>query len=108
MSKYGNRMTCADGIKFDSKKESLRYLELKMLERAGIISNLRLQVPYVICPSVILNGRKQRPVIYKADFVYVGENGQEIVEDAKGCRLPMYVLKRKLMKHVYGIEVVES
>ena len=41
-SKYGNIKTRVDGILFDSKKEAKRYLELKLLEKAGRIVTGRI------------------------------------------------------------------
>ena len=99
--KYRNIKTTIDGITFDSKRESIRYCELKLLAKAKKIQNLRLQVPYVIR----VNGEKICK--YIADFVYV-EDGQEIVEDVKGMRTREYVLKRKLMKAVFGIDIRET
>ena len=99
--KYRNIKTTVDGITFDSKRESIRYCELKLLAKAKKIKNLRLQVPYVIR----VNGEKICK--YIADFVYV-EDGQEIVEDVKGMRTREYVLKRKLMKAVFGIDIRET
>ncbi len=99
--KYRNIKTTVDGITFDSKRESIRYCELKLLAKAKKIQNLRLQVPYVIR----VNGEKICK--YIADFVYV-EDGQEIVEDVKGMRTREYVLKRKLMKAVFGIDIRET
>ena len=107
MSKYRNVKTVVGGIKFDSKKEAARYCELKLLARANVIRDLRIQVPFEIVPSVTIGGRKQRPVVYKADFVYT-ENGAQVVEDTKGMRTAEYIIKRKLMKHVHGIEVKET
>ena len=99
--KYRNIKTTIDGITFDSKRESIRYCELKLLAKAKKIQNLRLQLPYVIR----VNGEKICK--YIADFVYV-EDGQEIVEDVKGMRTREYVLKRKLMKAVFGIDIRET
>lgn len=107
MSKYRAVKTVVDNIRFDSKKEAARYCELKLLVKADVIRDLRLQVPFEIVPSVIIGGRKQRAVMYKADFVYT-ENGEQVVEDTKGMRTAEYIIKRKLMKHVYGIEVLET
>ena len=107
MSKYGNKKTDIDGITFDSKKEATAYCELRLLLRAGKIKDLRMQVPYEIVPSVKIHGVKQRAVKYIADFVYI-ENGQEVVEDVKGVRTREYVIKRKLMKHVHGIDIRET
>lgn len=50
-SKYGAVKTTIDDITFDSLKEAQRYKELKVLERAGMITNLRLQVPYILIPK---------------------------------------------------------
>lgn len=107
MSKYGNRKTTLDGITFDSAREAKRYAELRLLERAGQIFNLQRQVPFVLIPKQVRDGKTiERPVVYKADFVYT-ENGQEIVEDTKGMRTKEYVIKRKLMLWQYGIQIRE-
>ena len=45
-SKYGARKTIVDGITFDSKKEANRYRELKLLEDAGEIEKLKMQVAF--------------------------------------------------------------
>ena len=92
-SKYGNKKTIIDGITFDSKKEGNRYCELKLLERAGQITDLKLQVPFEICPSQ----QGERAIKYIADFTYT-ESGKKIVEDVKGKRTDVYIIKRKLFK----------
>jgi hypothetical protein len=46
--KYGAKRTEVMGIKFDSKKEANRYLELKMLARAGKIRDLKLQPKFLL------------------------------------------------------------
>lgn len=107
MNKFGNRKTLFNGITFDSRREAKRYAELVLLLRAGQISNLRRQVPFELLPSQKRNGKViERPVKYVADFVYI-ENGQEVVEDAKGLRTKEYILKRKLMLWQYGIQIKE-
>ncbi len=105
--KYRSIKTVVDGITFDSKGEAARYCELKLMQKQGLISNLQLQVKYVLVPSVIINGRKKPPVRYIADFVYEQE-GITIIEDFKGRITPVYSLKRHLMKHVHGIDIFES
>lgn len=122
-SKYGNRKTVVNGIEFDSQKEARRYQELRLLERIGKISNLRLQVKYVLIPTqraasfeVYKSGpqkghRKPGKVLenecaYIADFVYT-QDGSEVVEDAKGMRTAVYRIKRKLMLERYGIQIKE-
>lgn len=95
-NKYGNKKTEIDGITFQSKKEARRYSELKLLQRAGQIQDLKLQVPFELCPSQ----KGERAIKYIADFVYT-ENGKMIVEDVKGKRTDVYIIKRKLFKMKY-------
>lgn len=105
MNKYRNKRTLLDGILFDSKKEASRYGQLKLGELGGVVRNLRVQVPY----KLKVNG--QLICTYRADFVYedkFGRNWKEIVEDVKGVKTRDYVLKRKLMKAIYGIEIRET
>lgn len=105
--KYNSIKTEVDGIKFDSKKEANRYLELKTLERAGEISHLARQVKYELIPSQRVDGKLvERPCSYIADFVYL-ENGETVVEDTKGYKTPDYIIKRKLMLQVHGIRIRE-
>jgi len=91
--KYHNKKTVLDGMTFDSMKESCRYQELKLLLKAGEITDLRRQVTYELLPA---NG-DERGVNYRADFVYQQE-GKTVVEDVKGVRTRDYIIKRKLMK----------
>lgn len=101
-SKYRAVKTEIDGITFDSKREAKRYQELRLLERAGEIENLRLQVAY----ELIEKSKYGRSIKYVADFVYE-RNGDQIVEDAKGVRTPVYRLKKRLMAEKYGIKIEE-
>lgn len=106
--KYHNSRTVVDNIKFDSKKEASRYLELKMLEKAKKISNLELQVPFELVPAIKINGRMNRKVVYVADFVYLDENGKRVVEDVKGVKTEVYKLKKKLMAWRHKIDILET
>jgi len=94
---------------FDSKKEFQRYQELKALEKAGVITELERQAPFLLIPSQSENGRVvERAVRYIADFAYY-ENGQYVVEDVKSpaTRTDAYKIKRKLMLKVHGIRIKE-
>ena len=102
MSKYKNVKTTLDGITFDSKKESARYAELRLLARSGLIQNLRLQVPYELIPKQ----QGERAVKYIADFVYT-EGDETVVEDVKGIKTDVYRLKKKLMLKVHGLRIRE-
>lgn len=105
--KYKNQKVTCNGIKFDSKKEANRYSELLLLERAGAITNLELQVPFELIPNQKINGKVvERACKYVADFCYT-ENGQRVVEDTKGFRTAEYIIKRKLMLYVHGIRIKE-
>ena len=112
---------------YDSKHEAKRAWELKMLQRAGKISNLREQVKYVLVPAIWKEipqtGKRGRPIkpkrvcvqrelSYIADFVYTDNaTGREVVEDAKGYKggatYRIFVNKKKQMREKYGIEVKE-
>lgn len=103
-SKYGNQKVEYDGIVFDSKKERDRYCELKLLEKAKIITDLKRQVKFVLVEK---NG-KERETSYIADFVY--KQGNElVVEDvkSKATKTPLYRLKKKLMLERYNIKIKE-
>jgi len=99
MSKYGNMKTVVDGITFDSKLEASRYCELKLLERAGEITDLQLQPEFVLIPAFEKFGKRYRAVKYVADFAYYDLRGRYIVEDAKGFKTAVYKLKRKLFDY---------
>jgi hypothetical protein len=108
MSKYNAQKTTVDGITYDSRKEAQRAQELRLMLKAGVISNLREQVPYELIPAQKNEYGKiiERAVIYKADFVY-DEKGKTVVEDTKGVRTKEYIIKRKLMLYEYGIRIRE-
>lgn len=106
-SKYSNVRTEHDGMMFDSKAELNRWLQLKILERVGEITKLKRQVPYLLIPKTKRpSGGYERECTYVADFTYT-KAGTPIVEDVKGAATPEYRIKRKLMLHVHGIEVLE-
>lgn len=109
MSKYGSKKTELDGIVFDSKREASRYAELKLMERAKLISDLELQVPFELIPAQRINNKVvERACTYVADFVYYDKAmGETVVEDAKGMRTDVYKIKRKLMLQKYNIKIKE-
>ena len=108
MTKYHSRSVTVDGIKFPSRREAKRYQELKLMERAGEIHDLELQKKYVLIPAQKKpSGGTERACTYTADFVYKDREGREVVEDSKGMRTQQYVIRRKMMLWVHGIEVQE-
>jgi hypothetical protein len=124
MNKYHNRKTItSDGIVHDSQKEANRWCELKLLERAGKITDLKRQVEYELIPDQYetyerygKNGNRlkdgikliERRCVYVADFVYHNvEANKMVVEDTKGVRTKEYIIKRKLMLAVHKIRITE-
>ena len=106
MTKYGNQKTIIDNIKFDSKAEAKRYTELLILQKSGIISDLKMQTPFIIAQACAINGRKRPPMKYLADFTYLLD-GRLIIEDVKGKETEGYRIKRHLMKSVLNLEISE-
>lgn len=100
--KYYNKKTIIDGIVFASKLEAKRYTELKLLEKQGVIKDLELQPSYDLIPSFKKDNKTYRKSTYKADFSYFDiENNKTIVEDTKGFKTPVYMLKKKLFEYNY-------
>lgn len=86
-----------DGLKFGSKKESLRYQGLKLLKKTGDVLFFLRQVPFDL-PGGIK---------YRADFLVFWADGNVTVEDVKGMRLPAYIAKKKQVEALYPIEIKE-
>lgn len=111
-AKYGNETTVVAGQGFDSRREARRYQDLRLLERAGEITELERQPQFPIkVPVLDPDGSIRRLLvvaIYIADFRYHDRRAQAVVvEDAKGVRTPVYRLKKKLVEAQYGIRIVE-
>jgi len=106
--KYRNNPCEVDGIKFDSEKEAARYGILKLLLKQGEIGLLERQKPFLLIEA----NETERKCEYIADFVYWDmKTGKQIVEDVKSeatRKLSTYIMKRKLMKDKYNIEIKEK
>ena len=87
----------SDGIKFPSKKERKRYLELKLLQKAGDVLFFQMQVPFHLPGGVK----------YLCDFQVYWNNGNITFEDVKGMKTPMYKLKKKQVEELYPITITE-
>lgn len=107
---------------YDSKKEAGRAGALKLMQKQGLISDLQEQQRFTLIPSQrglkeVYNKKKQKlemknrvieqPVYYVADFTYI-QDGAFVVEDVKGKRTALYILKRKLMLYKHGIRIKET
>ena len=105
-SKYNSRAVEIDGYRFASAKEGRRYQALRLMEKAGEISDLKLHTPY----ELAVNGVKV--CTYIDDFNYWHEKTCTlVVEDVKGYRhgnpYRMFKIKAALMRAIHGIDVVE-
>lgn len=119
-SKYNAKKCHYDGITFASGKEMKRYVQLKLMQRAGEISDLKLQVKFELIPvqrepdvigprGGVKKGRViEHPCHYVADFVYLDREGNQVVEDAKGFKTPEYRIKKKLALYMLGIQIKET
>lgn len=122
-SKYKSKKVTVDGLEFASRKEAKRWTELRILEKAGAISDLKTQVKFVLVPAQreadqvgarggIKKGKTiERECAYIADFVYKDNQGETVVEDVKGYKgggaYELFKIKRKLMLYVHGIRIIE-
>lgn len=105
--KYNNHplvVTLADGTlaRFDSKREMERYQELRLLEIAGEITELRLQPKITLQPAFRYQGVAVRAIVYKPDFAYRDAQGILVYEDVKGgkaTRTPAFELKWKMLQY---------
>jgi len=96
-NKFHNVICEADNIKFRSKKERARYLELKALQSAGECWFL-MQVPFRL-----LGNTK-----YLLDFLVFWKDGHQTFEDTKGKRTPMFIMKKKQVEALFPIKIIEG
>lgn len=120
--KYNNTKVEIDGIKYDSKKESQRNVYLELMQKQGLISDLKRQVVFELIPTIyedkvvhlktkdkIVKRVVQKAVTYKADFTYI-KDGQLVVEDVKASASyaaldKTFILKEKMMRYFHGIVI---
>jgi len=98
-SKYGAKPVVVDGHRFASTAEGNRYAVLKLQERAGEISDLRLQVRHK------LSAWGHPICVYISDFDYVTKAGMPVTEDVKGVATPTFKIKAKLFRAQMGREI---
>ena len=105
-NKFKNKKIIYDGITFDSIKEKNRYIELKILEKSGLIKDLELQKVFELQPSFKKNDKTYRKITYKSDFYYFdNEKSKYIVEDVKASKkfkTKVYKLKKKMFEYKYN------
>lgn len=108
-SKYGNKPTISNGIKFQSKKEARYYNFLLALQEQGKIHSLRCQVPFsfMINGEAMRNPDSNRVIKYIADFEYFTSEGERKIVDVKGFKTRDYLIKKALMMAVHQVLIEE-
>ena len=100
--KYKSKSVVVDGHKFPSQLEAKRYTELKMMQRSGRISNLKLQPRFELQPSFKKNGKTYRKIEYVADFQYLDNKTKKtVIEDTKGFETDVFKIKLKMFEYKY-------
>lgn len=108
-NKFRNQPVESAGIKFQSRKEHQRFEFLLLRQTIGEIKKLRLQVDFTLQEAYTdCNGKRVRAIRYKADFAYE-ENDKLVVEDTKSkvTKTSTYMVKKKMMKEKYDIDIIE-
>lgn len=109
-SKFGN--VKKDG--YASTKEANRAKVLELLEKNGIVTELKKQVRFVLAPKQTGKNWQckeiclRRELVYIADFTYINSIGEYTVEDVKGFKTKEYIRKRNLMLKVFNIKILET
>ena len=116
-SKFHNEPVTVDGVRYDSRNEARRHAFLKLMERAGEITNLRYHVPFTLIPKgsveiirmpdgkEIETKKYDRKHWYEADFVYTTKSGEIVVEDFKGFETESFKQKRELFKIIFKKDI---
>jgi hypothetical protein len=103
-NKFGAKSyTDADGTFHASRAEGRRWHELKLMHRAGRITNLIHQPCFDLTVNGVLIAR------YRADAEYIDAEGKRVIEDVKSkpTMTATYRIKRKLMAALHGITITE-
>lgn len=96
-SKYHARKVEKYGRTWDSRKELREYERLMLLQQAGEIRGIELQPQFELQPAFTYQGKKQRAITYKADFMVLYADGRKEVIEVKGFKTRDYVLRRKML-----------
>lgn len=99
MTKYKAKKCTMNGVNFDSKAEMNRYCQLRIMQMAGEIKNLKCH------PAFDIDYNEKHICKVELDFCYE-EDGMTIVEDVKGCDNALSKLKRKMVKAFHNVDVI--
>lgn len=101
--KYNAVPTICDGVRFDSRAESFRFRELKLLEIQGEIKDLKAHPKFELQPAFVDRaGKKQQAIVYEADFSYFDRAvGHTVIEEVKGVETQAWRIKKRLFLYKY-------
>lgn len=102
-NKYRAKKITVDGYTFDSMVECKRYGELKLLVKAGKISELDVHPKYTLQYAFKQGNEEHKAITYTPDFRYI-QDGKVYVEDVKSkvtAKRYDYKLKIKMFKYKY-------
>ena len=101
-SKYRAKKTEYQGIVFDSQKEADAYVELMLMKKAGIVTEVELQPVFTLQPAFTKGGQNYRAIKYQADFKVTYKAGYTEIIDVKGYETDVFKIKRKLFEYKYS------
>lgn len=110
LSKYRAKPCRIDGVRFASQREGARYLDLRLLEKAGEIRGLEFQPVFPLSVIRASNGEVVDVGRYTADFAYFDvRQGKRVIEDVKSkpTRTTAYRLRKRIAEAVHGISITE-
>lgn len=111
-NKYNAKKAEVDGIMFDSQKEARKYAELKLLQRAGGVTEIELQPKFNLLQGFKYRGKKIQGVTYTADFLVSYRDGRKQIIETKGYKTRDYILRKKMLllkiKDDPSIEFIEE
>jgi hypothetical protein len=96
-SKHRNVRCEYKGIKFDSKHERSRYVDLEILKQLGEVVRVHRQVMFDLPGGTVA----------KVDFQIIWADGRVTYEDAKGRRLKSFIRNQKQVHALYGVYIEE-
>jgi hypothetical protein len=100
-TKFGNIPTEVNGIMFQSKKEAQYYVQLLMLQRGGVVKDIKLQPRYLLQEKFKKNGKNYRAIEYVSDFETTYSDGHIEIVDTKGVKTKEFLIKQKMFEYKY-------
>jgi len=108
-SKYNSVKTEVDEIIFDSKKEAEYWAKIRLLKKSGEVVSIYPQPEFILQEGYVKNGKKIRPIIYRADFMVEYKDGHSEIIDVKGYKFQkVYLIKKKMFHFKYpNLTIIE-